>query len=500
MKDLPFSQPYARTGAGIILLAGVVVRLKVYLQNRSLFLDEANLARNIVERPLSGFFTALEYQQYAPPLFLSSVKGAVGLLGPSEFGLRLVPLLASLWTLWLVFLLTQKIISAPWVRLIPLFLVSFSYEMLRYGTECKQYSFDALGCVGLICLALHWPPSAMTRRRWLWWGIVGSIAIWFTMPIVFVLAGIGCYYGFTFLRKQEHQELPALLLVIASWLLSFGLYYWFLLRPEIDSDYLNTYHKNYFLPLLPTNSTEWSTWSSLLLSLFRNAAGYTAVAYLVSIPAFIWGVVVLIRQDKALVWLLGLPILACLLASGLEQYSLLPRLTLFTIPLFTLLMAVGTDHLWSQRKWTPWLLTLLWLPVLPLSGGLVYLVYPFEVEDTRSVLRTTMDRPEGDLVYLHHEAVPAAIYYRDYHPDSVAFRQKPMYLSHWDEMPDTLHTQEISSAWLVYSHLVNDFTRTQMQQQLEEIAQYGTLVDTVVATGARGMLFRNRKSEVGLLH
>ena len=497
MNDLPFSRRNARAGAAIILLAGVVVRLKVYFQNRSLFLDEANLARNIVERPLSGFTTALDYQQYAPPLFLSTVKGAVGLLGPSEFGLRIVPLLASLGTLWLVFLLAQKIVSAPWVRLIPLFLTAFSYEMLRYGTECKQYSLDALGGVALVCLALHWPPVKMNHRRWLGWGIIGSIAIWFTMPIVFVLAGSGCYYGFTFLRKQNYRQLPALSLTIACWLLSFGLYYWYLLRPEIDSDYLNTYHKSYFLPLLPTNSTEWSTWSALLLSLFRNAAGYTVVSYMVSIPLFLWGVIALIKKEYALIWLLGLPILACLVASGLEQYSLLPRLTLFMIPLFGLLMAVGTDDLWGRRRWTPWLFTILWLPVLPLSGGLVYLALPLEIENTREVLKATMNSPKGDLVYVHHEGVPAATYYRDYHPDSSAFRQKPMHLSHWDETPEMLATRDTETAWIVYSHLINANTRTEMKRQLEVAASFGTLVDTVEATGATGVLFRNRKSEIG---
>lgn len=496
MNDLPFSRRSARVGAGIILLAGVAVRLKVYLQNRSLFLDEANLARNIVERPLSGFFTALDYQQYAPPLFLSAVKGTVRLVGSSEFGLRLVPLLASLATLWLVYLLAQKIITNPWVRIIPVFLTAFSYEMLRYGTECKQYSMDALGCVGLIYLALNWTPAKMTNSRWLWWTLLGSLAVWVSMPIVFVLAGVGCYYGFTFLRKQDYRQLPLLALAIMAWLLSFGLYYWYLLRPDIDSEYLNTYHKSYFLPLLPTNSTEWSTWSALLLSLFRNAAGYTVVSYLVSIPLFLWGVLILIKKDHALLWLLGFPILACLVASGLEQYSLLPRLTLFLIPLFGFLMAVGTDNLWSRRQWTPWFFTILWLPVLPLSGGMVYLALPLEVENTREVLKVTMDHPKGELIYVHHEAVPAATYYRDYHPDSVAFRQKPMYLSHWDETPGTLVNQDIETAWIVYSHLINANTRAEMNRQLEIAASVGTLADTVTATGAKGVLFVDQKSEI----
>jgi len=468
----------------LILLLGVLVRLKVYWQNRSLFLDEANLSRNIVERDWAGLFRTLDYRQYAPPGYLILNKASALLFGAHEYSLRLLALLSSIGLLFVVYSLAKKLIHSAWVQLIPLFLTAFSYEMIRYGTENKQYSTDALLTALFVALALHWPPQRLSSRQIAAWAAIGTTAIWFSMPIVFTLAGIGLYYGYAFLHKQDYQKTGKLTLAIGGWLLSFGLYYWLLLRQDIESDYLNTYHQDYFLPLLPQSSTEWQQWGRLLLSLVHNTVGFTVVAYIVGTAALLWGIIRLGQQHAVRLILLGAPVLACLLASALELYSLIPRLTLFFIPLMALLMGVGTDDWWARRSWMPAVCFFLWLSVLPLKGGLYYLTASLKVEDTREVLRHAQAAPSGTLVYVHHEAVPAAVYYRDYHPDSAAFRQKTMYLSHWDETPDTLRHQNTESFWTVYSHLINDHSRAEMSTQIEQLQEWAKKEEEVNGRGA----------------
>jgi len=71
----------------IILLAiiiGASIRLTVYLQNRSFIIDEANLARNIVEKSYSDFIKPLDYEQYAPPVLSCALKLAIKLGGVNE--------------------------------------------------------------------------------------------------------------------------------------------------------------------------------------------------------------------------------------------------------------------------------------------------------------------------------------------------------------------------------------------------------------------------------
>ena len=54
----------------IIIGLGIILRLVQYLYNRSLWLDEASLALNVIEKSFSGLLQPLGYDQMAPPLKL----------------------------------------------------------------------------------------------------------------------------------------------------------------------------------------------------------------------------------------------------------------------------------------------------------------------------------------------------------------------------------------------------------------------------------------------
>ena len=64
----------------------------MYLSNNSLWLDEAALARNVIDRAPLELLGPLDYAQVAPPGFLLTEKFVVLLLGHSEWALRLFPL------------------------------------------------------------------------------------------------------------------------------------------------------------------------------------------------------------------------------------------------------------------------------------------------------------------------------------------------------------------------------------------------------------------------
>ena len=53
-----------------LIALGIFLRVAPYAANHSLWLDEANLALNIVDRPLEGLLRPLDYGQGAPVGFL----------------------------------------------------------------------------------------------------------------------------------------------------------------------------------------------------------------------------------------------------------------------------------------------------------------------------------------------------------------------------------------------------------------------------------------------
>src|SRR5437660_4867339 len=101
----------SRLAVAAIVAAGIALRLWQYLANASLWVDEAALARNIVDRSVLGLFSPLDYGQVAPWGFLLVEKLAVTLFGNNEYALRLFPLLCGIASLALFYLVVREILN-----------------------------------------------------------------------------------------------------------------------------------------------------------------------------------------------------------------------------------------------------------------------------------------------------------------------------------------------------------------------------------------------------
>ena len=66
-----------------------------YYANKSIWLDEAFLTLNIINRPYVELLQPLSYGQYAPPGFLVIIKLLTEIFGTSEYTLRLSSLLCA---------------------------------------------------------------------------------------------------------------------------------------------------------------------------------------------------------------------------------------------------------------------------------------------------------------------------------------------------------------------------------------------------------------------
>src|SRR5690349_16373561 len=78
-----------------LVILGIGLRIVPLAQNRNLWIDEAMLALNLVDRSPRQLLEPLDWNQGAPVGFLLMVKGTIAALGPGEWALRLVPFLGS---------------------------------------------------------------------------------------------------------------------------------------------------------------------------------------------------------------------------------------------------------------------------------------------------------------------------------------------------------------------------------------------------------------------
>lgn len=472
-----------------LLVLGIGLRIIVYLQNRSLFLDEANLARNIVERNFLQFFSNLDYDQYAPPLFLGLEKFIWHIFGSNELSLRLLSLIAGIAALCLFYRLNQ-LLKWDWAVFgFLIFLFGFSVYFVRYATEVKQYSTDILLCLGLIYGVMQSKAQVFSTKMLIIWALIGAMAIWFSMPVVFVLTAVGIYLGIKYWEQVGIQRAWYIIFPIIVWLISFGLYYLTILSKDLSRTDLVEYHSTYFFPLIPTNFEDLSKAGSLALSIFRTAFGYTIIAYAISIGLSLVGIWGLWKKDKALTLLLLLPILSCLLASGLGLYSLIPRMTLFFIPLLLLLVGYGFQMLFKWKgNWGKVISFALMIPLVPLKKGGQFFFQPYEISEIRPVLsHLHQQQKEQAQVYIDHEAVPPFLFYTELHDDKAVYQLENVRLGNWQSQPSFNLTG--APVWVVFSHLISEYSLNKREQVIGLLTKEGKEIQSFQQKGASCHLF-----------
>lgn len=418
----------------LILLIGAFLRIVVYFQNRSFFIDEANLARNIVEKGLLDFFAPLDYEQYAPPLFLVANKVMIWVFGVHEYSLTFISLLAGIGTLILMYLIAKHLkIHVLAIMYISL-LLSFSELAIRYSTELKQYALDAFLILAFIYWVLKKEEKDFTLSYAIKLAIIGSLAIWSSMPIVFLLASIGLYYLLLYF-KNKSIKFSYLCLIGASWIISFSIYFYTILKIDVSSDYLNDFHQRYFFNFFPSDLESAKQSSALILGLFRLMTDKTMISLIGTGLLFIYGCKLIIVQKKRAAFLMLMTLFFCLLASQLELYSMLSRLTLFMIPLMLIIFAFGLSDLWKQARLSHKILLVAFMLLTAVNkNGYHYFWNKMEMEDGKLAMEYFENhRLSNELIYVYHSLVPSFAFYNDLYTDAKGFDN--YYMATWEDIP-----------------------------------------------------------------
>lgn len=465
-----FFYRFSKIAVWAIIIIGIVLRLVAFFQNRNLIIDEANIVRNLYERDFAGLLRPLRYEQYAPPLFLWIEKFLSVTFGFGEQGLKFYSLLCGIASLF-VFRGVLKRFVADEATWLPLALMAFSPHFIEFSTAIKQYMPDVLIVLLLILTALRTDIFGMGMGKFiLQWCIVGVLCIALSMPSVFALAGVGFYYGWECTRSGKRRYFLALAVIALVWLAAFGIYFWFVLRPQINSGYLQNYHVDYFLYAIPHNYAEWKHNLNLLQELFCNASGYTFVNLAISISLVIIGMVSLARKKISVLILIAAPLLLTLVAAMFHQFSLIMRVSLFLLPLLLLLFGFGLDVVLKRRHPAP-RIALAGVAIIMISGfnGLSILWKKKGVyELTEGLDYLVKKRVQGRNLFVHDASVPTYKYYVEIHPDREKYYTLlSAHLMKWNS-DYTRETQgRKDTAWFIYTGGFPDAEREKRVRQIE---------------------------------
>jgi hypothetical protein len=399
---------------GLILLAGATLRLRQYLTGRSLWLDEAMLALNIVNRNYSQLFQPLDYDQGAPIGFMLVEKTFNLIFGRSEFSLRLFPLLIGLASLWLFYLLLKRSASGPgfWVALT---LFAFNPRLIYYSSEVKQYIADVAVMIILLLCAQPLFQQA-SRREFVTLAFAGTLALWFSHPSLFILAGIGLALFITYFQKRDFVALRSTIGMGILWLANLAFLYFLTLSDLRNNSYMYAYWQDAFGPLPP-----WSDWGWYLGAFQKNMDtqfGFSPAAAGVIFILMLAGWVVLFMQKRALAITLAGILFFTLLASSLGLYPVLERMGLFLVPMGTLLIGKSLEIPAQRLRAYPIVSTIV---VLALSGFIIYAPVTRALEQFLTPKYFEHIRPtmgflqgawkEGDSLFISNGAVPAFEFY-----------------------------------------------------------------------------------------
>lgn len=443
-----FSHLAALAAWGMIAL-GLILRIRQYFSGRSLWLDEAMLALNIVERDFASLLRPLDYDQGAPIAFLLIEKLITTLWNGRELALRLFPLLTGCLALIFFFLLVRKILN-PVGALAALGLFVVNPQLIYYASEVKQYSSDVFMTVFLFWLAVK--SLLATERKpsnSFSLGFVGAVALWFSHPAFFVLAAIGMVLLLNSLLKRNRQGIFEALGLGTLWLTSFGVLYLVSLGQLSSNSFLIEYWRNAF-GQNPLNA---------MLNLFPSTAGLDAFAPgLLAISLL--GLVFLIFKQPRLAGIVALVFAFAFLAAWLEKYPFAGRLMLFSVPLLCLLLGAGVGWL-ASLSLRPAALSIVlslilagWLLYPPAQTSFNQYLSPTYDEHIRPAMAFLRENHQpGDTIYIYYWSIPAFRYYAPLYglEDSHFVEGHDARLPYLIEEITPLQAQK--RVWLLFSHL-----------------------------------------------
>jgi hypothetical protein len=439
-----------------IVLLGIALRVRQYAFNRALWFDEALVSLNIVRRSYAELTAPLDDNQAAPIGFLLTARLLVDLLGDSEHVLRLYPLVCGVAALVLLYLTARTAVSRGGA-LVALTLLALSSYAIRYANEVKPYASDM--CFALLVYLIALPAHAAKLRpgRVALMCAVGAVAIWFSIPSVFVLAGVGTGLVLTRLRQRSWGELGLLALVSVTWVASFVANYALLILPIAQRGTLGNLTEGSFLAFPPRALVDARALADTLLHTVSGAMGLTLPGLAAPLVAF--GALSMWAAHKSRLYSLLSPLGFALLASVLEYYPFRPRFVLFCTPALLILLGRGmmAIHAWARgRAVWPFLIVLGLLFFYPGLSAANELLHPQSVEEVKPIFaHLQANRRQEDVLYVYYGAHPALSYYgHRYGLDSdeaIVGIWSRLDWSKYGEDLDKLRGNE--RVWVIFSHV-----------------------------------------------
>ena len=464
---------------------GVVLRMAQYALNRSLWLDETMLALNITQRSFIELTQPLSYNQGAPIGFLFMQKFLTQVLGNSDFVLRLLPFVAGVASI-LVMYKVASVFLEPAGVLVTVGLFAITDKLVYYASEAKQYSSDVLIALLLLFIAYKCLETKTAPGNYIALIVSGVVSMWVSHPASFILVGVGFCLALDLFSRPDRHRLAWLGSTFLIWMINFVILYFVYLRTLAANPALIDYWRDAFMPMPPWRGVSWFLHS--FLTMFTNPVGLVGlITAPIGMIVFLVGCISVFLRKWQLALILIVPFPTILLASGLEKYPFGERLLLFLVPIVLLLIGEGTERIRSLvSNISSWASSGVYLTIVvvlfsgPTSLATQNLWNPNRGEDIKPVISyIRQHKLDIDFIYVYYGASSAFTYYapiygfgqQDYYIGTES-RQKPAkYIRELDKLKSK------GRVWIVFSHNCSWCDVDEEKFFLEHLDEIGSRMD-----------------------
>ncbi len=433
---------------------GICIRIWQYINCRSLWIDEAMLARNIIGRNFYELLNPLDFNQGAPVLFLWLTKYVTTFFGTGELALRLFPLIISVIGIIFFYFIAKRFLEAPFIA-IALFIFSFSPRLIYYAQEFKQYASDVTITLIILYLFLGYLEKN-NNVKLVFLIFLGSISTFLSYPSIFIISSVSFTFIFLKYKKQINISFIKIIIIITIWFLSFCINYFVFLRQLSENSYLTSFWNKGFLPI-PTSIDDIETWINTLQD-FLKFCGFTIKLQIV--PLLMSGIAVVygFRKKSASILILAMVFFFALCAAILYKYPFERRLALYIIPLFILLYVKGAEVFLKKRNFFISFAICLLLS-LPTFKSISKITKNIEIEEIKPILEHLDSKiKQKDQIYVYYGAEHALMYYREneikknesWHIGNSSRNNREKYIREIDSM------KKFERVWFLFSHIFKD--------------------------------------------
>ena len=397
----------------VVMLLGVILSLIQFLYNKSIWLDEAMLSLNIINRNYNQLLQPLDNMQVAPIGFLIIVKFFSLLIPNSEYGLRLLSLLCFWLSIYLFYKVIDLLIKNSKIALLAISLFCLNASLLYYSSEVKQYMVDVFVCLLLYYFFLKEYKNQLNRCFLL--AFFGAVSIFLSNVSIIVLCAIALALVIPQIKKRK-VNYTALCIPFISWTAVFAFYYFKFIHNHPNRNGMLVFWGNSFMPLNIFGIEFWDFCYYKSKMVFSSLLSFGVLGLLPFI-FFIIGLYKLIKdKDWKVLFLLMFPTLLQAALSAFKMYPFDLRLILFQAGFYIIVISIGVffiaDLCVSKTQKS-------WIGLFPFIFPVIICItlfknYPSKTEEIKqSIDFISSNIKPNETIYVYYGAKMAFDYYRE---------------------------------------------------------------------------------------